>query len=163
MNKILAVFAFLFLANSAALAVTDTAASCAFVESDYLALNTDAQAAVTQGEFATGYEHYTKVGQAEGRAVNVNCASTESLVAATNCVFSERDYLALNPDVLAAVRRGEYRSGYDHYLRYGRYENRRINYACGYVRGVPRPIPGPIIYPRPLPRNTPRPDRGRRP
>ena len=40
--------------------------------------------------------------------------------------FNERAYLFCNPDVLRAVRRGQMRSGWQHYQRYGRYEGRRL-------------------------------------
>jgi hypothetical protein len=45
--------------------------------------------------------------------------------------FNEAGYLRLNPDVADAIRGGEYRSGYQHYVRYGFHEGRQ-------VPGVPR-------------------------
>lgn len=41
-------------------------------------------------------------------------------------VFNERSYLRCNPDVRRAVYRGEFRSGYEHYVKFGRREGRRI-------------------------------------
>jgi len=38
--------------------------------------------------------------------------------------FDEAGYRQLNPDVAAAVARGQFVSGWDHYVRYGFYENR---------------------------------------
>ena len=38
--------------------------------------------------------------------------------------FDEAGYLRLNPDVAEAVERGQIASGWDHYVRYGFYENR---------------------------------------
>lgn len=38
--------------------------------------------------------------------------------------FDEQKYLRQNPDVAEFVRQGKYRSGYEHYVRYGQYENR---------------------------------------
>jgi hypothetical protein len=38
--------------------------------------------------------------------------------------FNEAAYLAANPDVADAVRRGEVRSGFEHYRRFGFSENR---------------------------------------
>jgi hypothetical protein len=41
--------------------------------------------------------------------------------------FHEGEYLRCNRDVLRAVRRGETESGLAHYLRFGRYEGRRLS------------------------------------
>jgi hypothetical protein len=41
--------------------------------------------------------------------------------------FNEREYLFCNRDVLRAVRRGEVRSGWEHYQTHGRYEGRRLS------------------------------------
>jgi hypothetical protein len=38
--------------------------------------------------------------------------------------FAEKDYLASNPDVRAAVDQGLFKYGYEHFVRYGQYENR---------------------------------------
>ncbi len=38
--------------------------------------------------------------------------------------FDEQGYLRQNPDVAELVRQGKYPSGYEHYVRYGQYENR---------------------------------------
>ena len=38
--------------------------------------------------------------------------------------FSEKEYLATNPDVRAAVDQGLFQYGYEHFVRYGQYENR---------------------------------------
>jgi len=38
--------------------------------------------------------------------------------------FIEADYLALHPDVAAAVKAGTFKSGYDHYLNHGKAEGR---------------------------------------
>ncbi len=40
--------------------------------------------------------------------------------------FSEREYLRCNPDVLLGLRRGQVRSGWEHYQTFGRYEGRRL-------------------------------------
>lgn len=44
--------------------------------------------------------------------------------------FSEQDYLELNPDVAAAVKRGQFKSGRHHYDLHGRQERRRCNRAA---------------------------------
>ncbi|GJD33784.1 hypothetical protein [Methylobacterium aerolatum] len=41
--------------------------------------------------------------------------------------FDERDYLRCNPDVLRAVRRGQFESGLHHYRTFGRRERRRLS------------------------------------
>jgi hypothetical protein len=41
-------------------------------------------------------------------------------------VFSEREYLRCNRDVLQAIRRGQMESGWQHYQIYGRREGRRL-------------------------------------
>ncbi len=46
----------------------------------------------------------------------------------------EAVYFARNPDVMASVRRGELRSGYEHYLKYGKIEGR--------LSGIPDDPPG---------------------
>ena len=46
---------------------------------------------------------------------------------ADNPDFSEADYLKLNPDVALAVQKGQFRSGREHYLRFGKQEGRRAS------------------------------------
>jgi len=41
--------------------------------------------------------------------------------------FKENDYLTMYPDVAKAVARGRFKTGYDHYLRYGKREGRKCN------------------------------------
>ena len=41
-----------------------------------------------------------------------------------NLYFDERYYLALYPDVAAAISAGGFKSGYQHFMMYGQYENR---------------------------------------
>lgn len=48
--------------------------------------------------------------------------------------FDEIFYLRNNPDVAYAVRRGEYASGYDHFMQHGRYEGRAYR-LVGYNDG----------------------------
>ena len=40
--------------------------------------------------------------------------------------FSERDYLRCHRDVRAAVYRGQFESGYEHYRKHGRREGRQL-------------------------------------
>jgi hypothetical protein len=55
-------------------------------------------------------------------------------------IFVEKDYLFLNPDVAAAVLRGDFTSGLQHWERHGKYElnpdgsyKRKINLKCAVV------------------------------
>lgn len=62
------------------------------------------------------YKHYVDYGKKEGRQPLPPIPSE----------FSEGDYLELNPDVAAAVKKGAHTSGVDHYLQFGFCENRKI-------------------------------------
>lgn len=62
------------------------------------------------------YKHYVDYGKKEGRLA-LPPIPTE---------YSEGAYLELNPDVAAAVKKGTYTSGIDHYLQYGFCESRKI-------------------------------------
>ncbi|WP_143268231.1 hypothetical protein [Azospirillum agricola] len=57
--------------------------------------------------------------------------------------WREALYFARNPDVMEAVRRGEYHSGYEHYVRYGR--------AGGRPDGLPSGDPLPVVEASPVP------------
>ena len=46
-----------------------------------------------------------------------------------NLKFNEDEYLAANPDVLAAVKCGTLRSGYEHYMAYGKTEGRLLKHS----------------------------------
>jgi hypothetical protein len=84
-----------------------------WVEKLYLALYPDVAAAVARGEFASGYEHYLKHGEAERRHYG-----------SVPRDWNEKLYLALYPDVAAVVASGQFGSGYEHYLKNGRAEGR---------------------------------------
>jgi uncharacterized repeat protein (TIGR03803 family) len=81
-----------------------------FDEHYYLATNPDVAAAVADGKFATGYDHYIEYGQYEGRSPSP--------------YWDEAWYLKENPDVAAAVKAGTVSSGFMQYYLYGQYENR---------------------------------------
>ena len=81
-----------------------------FDEHYYLKEYPNVAAAVADGEFATGYDHYIKYGQYEGFSPSP--------------YWDESWYLQENPDVAAAVRAGTISSGFMHYYLYGQYENR---------------------------------------
>ncbi|MGD1713238.1 hypothetical protein [Dapis sp. BLCC M172] len=52
------------------------------------------------------------------------CSSPLALAENYTREFDEQGYLRQNPDVAELVSQGKYRSGYEHYVRYGQYENR---------------------------------------
>ena len=69
--------------------------------------------------------------------------------------FEESTYLASNPDVAAAVERGEFSSGFEHYLGFGCRENRRgvpAETAAGVLALLDRldgsPMPPPALRAR---------------
>ncbi|MBZ9557601.1 hypothetical protein KGQ96_05945 [Halomonas coralii] len=86
-----------------------------FDEDFYLADNPDVAAAVSRGDFASGYEHYERYGADEGREGNAGVTG-----------FDEAFYLSQNADVAAAVARGEI-TALDHYRDYGAHEGRDPN------------------------------------
>jgi hypothetical protein len=79
------------------------------------------------------------------------------------CPFVEAEYLAYNPDVAAAVYRGNFTSGADHFMHGGYRENRILSNTCAGVIETRYPR-GPTRPPMPNPRNHgyPRPPRGPR-
>jgi hypothetical protein len=87
-----------------------TSQNSLFDDHYYLAQNPDVAAAVAAGTFATGYDHYIKYGQFEGRSPSP--------------YWDEAWYLKENPDVAAAVKAGTVSSGFMQYYQYGQYENR---------------------------------------
>ena len=62
------------------------------------------------------YKHYVDYGKAEGRKPLPPIPEE----------YCEGDYLDLNPDIAAAVKKGTFVSGIDHYLQYGFCEGRKI-------------------------------------
>lgn len=81
-----------------------------FDETYYLGQNPGVAAAVTNGEFTYGYEHFLRLGIQEGRN--------------PSGLYDESFYLASNPGVAAAVANGDFASGLEHYLRFGHIEHR---------------------------------------
>ena len=55
------------------------------------------------------YTHYVKYGKSEGRLPLPPIPKE----------YNEGDYLELNPDIAAAVKKGTYSSGIEHYILYG--------------------------------------------
>ena len=56
--------------------------------------------------------------------------------------FDEASYLRANPDVAAAVQAGQFKSGWQHYEKYGRNEGRRL-----VAEAAPEPVPVPVPVP----------------
>jgi Bacterial cadherin-like domain len=84
-----------------------------FDEEFYLGQNPDVAAAVARRSFQSGFEHFLRNGQYEGRD--------------PSGLYNDRYYLSQNPDVAAAVARGNFRSGFQHFLRYGESEGRNAS------------------------------------
>jgi len=61
-------------------------------------------------------------------------ATQVELVSAT--AFDEAGYLRLNPDVRAAIERGQFESGYSHYVIYGHAERRPVPHIPTEARNV---------------------------
>lgn len=81
-----------------------------FDERFYLSQNPDVAAAVGQGAFSNGFDHFQKFGQSERRN--------------PSGLFSEDYYLAYNPDVAQAVANNGFRNGLDHFILHGQAEGR---------------------------------------
>ena len=63
------------------------------------------------------YQHYVKYGKNEGR-LPIPPIPKE---------YNEADYLELNPDIAAAVEKGIFSSGIEHYLLYGFKDSRKVS------------------------------------
>ena len=63
------------------------------------------------------YTHYVKYGNSEGR-LPIPPIPKE---------YNEADYLELNPDIAAAVEKGSFSSGIEHYLLYGFKDSRKVS------------------------------------
>lgn len=50
--------------------------------------------------------------------------------------FNESEYIALYPDVAAAVKAGAFKSGYEHYQKHGKFEGRHPDGSCPRERAV---------------------------
>ena len=81
-----------------------------FNENLYLIENPGVAAAVVNGLFSTGFEHWLEFGFFEGRSPQF--------------AFDEEFYLANNPIVAQAVGNGVFVNGLEHYVRFGQAEGR---------------------------------------
>ncbi|MEM7225603.1 MAG: hypothetical protein AAF495_21675, partial [Pseudomonadota bacterium] len=92
-----------------------------FNEEFYLLTNPDVFAAVNAGVFASGVDHYIQFGDAENRNPT---GAVDPVTGATTVLFNNADYLAVNPDVAAAIQAGTVRTALDHYVDSGVSEGR---------------------------------------
>lgn len=51
--------------------------------------------------------------------------------------YGEQAYLACNPDVAQALRNGQITGAYDHYIKFGQFENRITDGSCNAARPGP--------------------------
>ena len=118
----------------------------------YLAAYPDVAAAVRNGGFHNGYEHYALLGAQEGRAPAFR-KSKHRAPQPPPPEWNEGAYLAANPDVAAAVRSGDFRDGYEHYALYGAQEGRplAIREAIREADRKPPPQAAPAPAPAPAP------------
>jgi hypothetical protein len=126
-------------------------------ETLYLNLHPDVASEVQRGKFLSGYHHYlvagrakgyTFAGQLEGRENNLSRSTATAADRRASApaprlhplvspvaeppdveAWNEAIYLAIHPDVAAAVARQEFKSGHEHYLLAGRAEGRESGMA----------------------------------
>lgn len=115
----------------------------------YLAAYPDVAAAVRNGGFHDGYEHYALLGAQEGRAPAIR-KSKRHPSPPPPPEWNEGAYLAANSDVAAAVRSGDFRDGYEHYALYGAQEGRPLA-----IREADRKPPPQAAAPAPAPAPAP--------
>jgi GT2 family glycosyltransferase/glycosyltransferase involved in cell wall biosynthesis len=98
-----------------------------FDELTYLLLHPDIAERVAAGDFQSGYEHWVRFGQREGRLARFRKSRAAAVQKQRPDIppdFDEDAYLFLNPDVSWMIAKGVVRSGYDHYADFGRKEGR---------------------------------------
>jgi glycosyltransferase involved in cell wall biosynthesis len=108
-----------------------------FEEEVYLQLNPDVWAAIKNGAFRSGREHWLEHGQFEKRPYRRDFQCWPE--------FDEATYLQFNPDVVDAIRGGAFHSGYEHWLDRGRLEG-RMGGAPRAARALPRPPVNGVNY-----------------
>ena len=92
-----------------------------FDEAAYLKRNRDVAAAVAKGRWVSGAAHWALHGRLERRSYRA--AQGEKDLPET---FDSKRYILLNPDVALAIDKGQYQDAEDHWLKAGRYENRKL-------------------------------------
>jgi hypothetical protein len=97
-----------------------------FNEERYLFENLDVARAIEKGFIKSGFEHYVKYGYFENRRALTYSPEEIHLFFKSEFkyAFNEEEYLNNNSDVNEAVKNGYFESGYEHYRRFGYFENR---------------------------------------
>ena len=98
-----------------------------FDELSYLLLYPDIAERVAAGDFPSGYDHWVRFGEREGRVARFRKSGSTGVRATQPDIppdFDEDAYLLLNPDVTWLIAKGLVRSGYEHYAAFGREEGR---------------------------------------
>ena len=98
-----------------------------FDEDFYLERHKDVRDAVNRNQYVSGFDHYFKWGRGERREARASSTPKINIKSVQN--FDEEYYLNTHPDVRSSVIAGVHVSGWGHYNRYGRKENR----ACRYL------------------------------
>ena len=123
-----------------------------FDEQAYLRANPDVAAAVEKDAELSGRAHFEKHGDKERRLLIVPVLDESKgatnvddfRIVATESNFDEEQYLLHNEDVAAAVRRGEYKTGREHFDEFGHAEERAIGFDYSSYEsseGLSTPIP----------------------
>src|ERR1041385_6654565 len=86
-------------------------------EAAYLRANPDVYGMVQRGLFRSGLEHWHVIGANEHALGDRASGFYEH-----DLIYDEAAYLRQNPDVADAVRSRAVRSGYQHWIRFGRNE-----------------------------------------
>jgi hypothetical protein len=104
-------------------------------EAQYIRLYPDVASEVRRGAFLSGYHHYRANGQSEGRNDGTSPDSWNEAVSVIvkphlqSETWDEALYLALNPDVAAAIARKEFKSGRQHWELAGQAERRESGWV----------------------------------
>ncbi|MBD2547475.1 DUF7948 domain-containing protein [Planktothricoides raciborskii] len=102
---------------------TPSVQSLAFDEAYYLNKYPDVAESIADGDYVNGVEHFIKKGEKEQRDFRITTGNQSG----KTLFFDENYYLANNPDVAEAVSQRKYRSGWQHFLKYGRFEGRKAS------------------------------------
>ena len=100
-------------------------------ETEYAKVNPDVVLAVKRGEFSSVFEHFILFGYEEFLCGERELPGiypfewTESLKKHVKSYFDEAGYLDANPDIVSAIERGEFTSGWEHFILLGAEEIRK--------------------------------------
>lgn len=116
-----------------------------FDEYFYLRTYPDVERAVRRGEVRSGYDHFQRFGMREGRAGGIGSRAPQGGIRPfwgddrySPSGYDEGFYLYNNPDVAEALRRREFRSGREHFERFGAAERRAGSFSeAFYLRAYP--------------------------